>query len=166
MASLVKQRIFDLVHDIIEGPMCLDKAILLAVVAHAGQKDKGNNSYIRHPLRVMEQMDGEYEMCVAVVHDVVEDTEFALSDLRVLGFTQDQIDAMDALTKREGEDYLDSIRNRVAPSVVSSKVKEKDIRDNMALWRLKNRKLTEKDMTRMQNYIDALELLGKLRARG
>jgi GTP diphosphokinase / guanosine-3',5'-bis(diphosphate) 3'-diphosphatase len=165
MSPFFKRKLFEAVDQILEGPMCLDKAILLSVVAHAGQKDKGNNSYIRHPLRVMEQMDSEYEMCVAVVHDVVEDSEFSLVDLRALSFTQDQIDAVDALTKREGEEYLAAIRDRVCPSVVASKVKEKDIRDNMALWRLKNRKLTEKDMTRMQNYIDALELLGTLRKK-
>ena len=146
---------------ILDGPMSLDKAILVAVLAHAGQEDKGRNSYIRHPLRVMEKLNSEYEMAIAVCHDVVEDTDITLEDLTELGFTLDQVKALDALTKRSGEVYSDAIE-RVQQSYVAIKVKIQDIMDNSQLWRLKNRKLTEKDMIRQQHYIDALTVLGGL----
>lgn len=150
---------------ILDGPMSLDKAILVAVIAHAGQQDKGGNSYIRHPLRVMEGLDSEDEMVSAVCHDVVEDTDITLDDLLDLGFTQGQRRTIDALTKRAGEEYVVAI-DRVTKDPVARKVKEKDIRDNMQLWRLKNKKLSAKDMARMQQYIDGLIVLGKIDDRG
>ena len=159
--SPLKTKILTRVAEILNGPLTLDKALLLAVVGHAGQEDKGQNSYIRHPLRVMEQMDSEDEMICAVCHDLVEDTMVQLSELAELGFTQSQIKTIDALTKRDDESYSERIE-RVANSVCARKIKAADIRDNMQLWRLKSKRLTEKDMIRQQNYIDALVRLGEL----
>jgi GTP diphosphokinase / guanosine-3',5'-bis(diphosphate) 3'-diphosphatase len=157
----IKERLLAKVSAILDGPMSLDKAILVAVIAHAGQEDKGGNSYIRHPLRVMEGMDAEDEMAVAVCHDVVEDTDISLEDLSSLGFTKQQRRSIDALTKRPGETYTESI-DRVLLDVVARKAKTKDIRDNSQLWRLKSKRLTQKDMERQQNYIDALVKLGEI----
>jgi (p)ppGpp synthase/HD superfamily hydrolase len=84
----IHTRLLQKAREVLEGPMSLDKAILVAAIAHAGQQDKGGNSYIRHPLRVMEGMDSEDEMVCAVCHDVVEDTDITLDDLSSLGFTQ------------------------------------------------------------------------------
>ncbi len=147
--------------EILAGPMTLDKAILVAVLAHAGQQDKGGNSYIRHPLRVMEGLDTEDEMVSGVCHDVVEDSPVTLDDLSMLGFTDMHIKTIDALSKREGETYDESIE-RVCRNPTARKVKTRDIRDNMSLWRLKSKKLTQKDMDRMQNYINALVVLGEI----
>lgn len=157
----IKEKLLAKVSQIIDGPMSLDKAILIAVIAHAGQEDKGGNSYIRHPLRVMEGMDSEDEMAVGVCHDVVEDTDISLEDLSSLGFTRQQTRSIDALTKRPGETYDASIE-RVCKDIVARKAKTKDIKDNSQLWRLKNKKLTQKDMERQQNYIDALVKLGEI----
>lgn len=145
----------------IKGPMSLTKALLIAVLAHSGQEDKGQNSYIRHPLRVMEKMDSEDEMICAVLHDVAEDTPITLNDLAALGLTTSQVKCIDALTKREGEEYQDRVE-RVANSTVARKIKVADIRDNMQLHRLKNKTLTEKDVVRQQNYINALVRLGAI----
>jgi (p)ppGpp synthase/HD superfamily hydrolase len=145
--------------------MSLDKAILVAVIAHAGQTDKGGNAYIRHPLRVMEGLDTEDEMVSGVCHDVVEDSNLTLDDLLLLGFTQMQRRTIDALTKREGELYEDSIE-RVLRDPTARKVKTRDIKDNSQLWRLKSKKLTAKDMDRQQKYIDALVRLGEIDKKG
>jgi guanosine-3',5'-bis(diphosphate) 3'-pyrophosphohydrolase len=157
----IKTKLLQRASDILSGPMTLDKAILVAVISHAGQEDKGGNSYIRHPLRVMEGMDSEDEMVAGVCHDVVEDTAVNLTDLLELGFTSMQRKSIDALTKRTGETYDESI-DRVLKDVVARKVKTKDIRDNSQMWRLKSKKLTMKDMARQQNYIDALVKLGEI----
>lgn len=161
---MIIEQLLEKAREVLEGPMCLDKAILVAVLTHAGQTDKGGNSYIRHPLRVMEQLDNEDEMIVGITHDVVEDSEkpvVTLEHLTELGYTKSQVQDVDALTKREGETYPEAI-DRVAKRVVARKVKIKDIRDNSQLWRLKNKKLGPKDMNRMQDYINALEVLGDL----
>lgn len=159
--SEIKAKLLAKASSVLDGPMTLDKAILIAVLGHAGVEDKGENSYIRHPLRVMEQMDSEDEMIPAVLHDVPEDTFITLADLTELGCTQTQTKTIDSVTKREGESYTDRIE-RVKRSYVGRKIKAKDIRDNLALWRLKSRKLAPKDVERMQHYIDALADLGEL----
>ncbi len=133
--------------------LTLDKAIAFAVKMHEGQKDKGGHSYIRHPLRVMEKMDTEDEMIVAVLHDVVEDTPASLDDLLRLGLTESQINAVHLLTKKQGlspEEYLDGIMQ----SPIARKVKIADIEDNMTLWRMINRNnLNEKDLQRINKYM-------------
>lgn len=157
----IKTKLVSRAIEILDGPLTLDKALLLAIIGHAGQEDKGQNSYIRHPLRVMEKMDTEDEMVCAVCHDLVEDTMVSLKDLEDLGFTQSQVKTIDALTKRNNETYAERIE-RVANSVVARKIKGADIRDNLQLWRLKSKTLTDKDMVRWQNYIDALVRLGEI----
>jgi (p)ppGpp synthase/HD superfamily hydrolase len=157
----IETKLLDKAQAILRGPMCLDKAILVAVIAHTGQEDKGGASYIRHPLRVMEGLDSEDEMVSGVCHDVVEDTDITLDDLTSLGFTKMQTKTIDALSKREGETYGESI-GRVLKDPTARKVKTRDIKDNSQMWRLKNKKLTEKDMIRQQNYIDALVVLGEI----
>jgi (p)ppGpp synthase/HD superfamily hydrolase len=132
----------------------LSKAIGFANLKHAGQRDKGGNSYIRHCLRVMEKMDSEDEMIVAVLHDVLEDTDATKDDLALLGLTETQIMAVDALTKRKDEFPEDYMR-RIKQSTVARKVKIADIEDNTNIWRLKNRDrgLDEKDIVRLNKYM-------------
>lgn len=161
---MIKKKLMERFERLLDGPLTLDKAIAIAVVSHAGQEDKGQNSYIRHPLRVMEKMDCEDEMICAISHDVVEDTFLELRDLQELGFTQSQIKTIDSLTKKDGETYDQRI-DKIMNSYVARKIKTADIMDNSQLWRLKSRKLTEKDLIRQQNYIDALTKLGSLDKR-
>lgn len=157
----IKDKLIEKVSKVLDGPMTLDKAILIAVIGHAGQEDKGKNSYIRHPLRVMEELDNEDEMVSGVCHDIVEDTDVTLENLTELGFTNMQIKTIDALTKRQDESYQESIE-RVTKDHTARKVKCRDIKDNLKLWRLKSKKLNGKDLIRMQNYIDALVILGEI----
>ena len=85
-------------------------AMALATEAHKGQYDKSGVSYILHPLRIMHLMDTETEKIVGVLHDVIEDTPIILQELREEGYSQEVIEALDHLTKREGEKYGDFIK--------------------------------------------------------
>jgi (p)ppGpp synthase/HD superfamily hydrolase len=100
----------------------LDKAINIAAKAHQGQADKGGNPYILHPLRVMFSRKTEIERICAVLHDVIEDTDITLVDLRNEGFSEEVIAAIDALTKRNGESYDDFIE-RVIKNKIAARVK-------------------------------------------
>jgi len=150
---------------LLDGPMTLPKAIAIAVVAHGTQEDKGKNAYIRHPLRVMEQLGTEDEMICGVLHDAVEDTFLSLPDLENLGMTSSQLKIVDALTKRDGLDHEEYLQN-IEKSPVARKIKILDMKDNARLDRLKNRKLTEKDVERFQRYITDLYRLGAFHAVG
>lgn len=134
----------------------LNSAINIATKAHQGQFDKAGKPYILHPLRLMLRLETEPEMMVAVMHDVVEDSNITLIDLEGSGFPAEVIAAIDCLTKRDGEDY-DSFIARVAKNSLARKVKIEDIKDNLDLTRLKT--LSEKDLQRVQKYHRALSLL-------
>ena len=82
----------------------LETAIALAVAGHAGQVDKADQPYILHPLRIMMRMGDETARIVAVLHDLVEDTDATFDDLRKAGFSDRVLDALDHLTHREEED--------------------------------------------------------------
>src|SRR5258708_6454925 len=96
----------------------LEKAILIAVKAHAGQKGKDGAPFILHPLRILAKMETEEERIVAVLHDVVEDTDVTFDDLATEGFSSKVIAALKLLTHEEGvsdEDYVKAIKpNRLA----------------------------------------------------
>ncbi len=134
----------------------LDKAVSIAKLAHQGQVDKAGVDYINHPLRVMNAVDDEKEKIVAVLHDVVEDSEITLKDLRQQGFDDDVIIAVGCLTKLPGESYLQFI-GRVKSNRLAKKVKLQDLKDNMDLSRLKT--VSETDLARVEKYRQAMTVL-------
>jgi (p)ppGpp synthase/HD superfamily hydrolase len=134
----------------------LVEAILLATQAHKRQKDKADMPYILHPLRMMVKMKTESEMMAAVLHDVVEDTGWKLEQLREKGFPEEVLEAVECLTKREGEDYTAFIE-RAKTNRIARKVKIADLEDNMDARRISN--FTTKDAERMARYYQAWHLL-------
>jgi guanosine-3',5'-bis(diphosphate) 3'-pyrophosphohydrolase len=127
----------------------LERAIELAARAHAGQRDKGDQPYILHPLRVMQAVSGESERIAAVLHDIVEDTQTTFEGLLAEGFSADVVDAVRALTKFEGETREQAAR-RIVGNPIARAVKLADIADNMDLSRIPNP--TERDVERLREY--------------
>ena len=134
----------------------LDAALLLAIKAHAGQKDKGGQPYILHPLRVMLSMETDDERLVALLHDVFEDSPTPLSALERQGFPQHIIDAVVALTRNDGEDYFNYIE-RVGSNPLARAVKMADLADNMDITRLP--RLSNEDFLRLKRYARAKRAL-------
>ena len=85
----------------------LEKAILIAVNAHLGQRDKAQSPYILHPLRLMFKVSSDVERIAAVLHDIVEDTDWTLEKLAIEGISEEVLEAVDCLTHRDGEPYDD-----------------------------------------------------------
>lgn len=130
----------------------LEDAIALAVKAHAGQVDKVGQPYILHPLRVMFAVEGEAARMAGILHDVVEDTDVTFDQLREMGYSEEVIEALDCLTRREDETYAEFVeRARVNP--MARQVKIADIEDNMDIRRL--HEVTEDAMSRLQRYLKA-----------
>ena len=136
----------------------LDKAIQIAVSAHAGQVDKAGQPYILHPLRVMCSVETPHERLVAVLHDVIEDTSVTIDDLANEGFPAEVLDAVQALTKLSGESRLDAAK-RAVRNTIARKVKLADVADNMDMNRIPNP--TAKDRARLREYEDVRKLLLK-----
>ncbi len=132
----------------------LDRAIILATRAHAGQTDRGGQPYILHPLRVMLKMSSDEARIVAILHDVLEDTDVTAHDLAAEGFSEEIITAVQAMSRREDESYEDFI-TRAKQNSIARTVKIADIEDNMDPSR--NNDPSVKDMERLSKYGRALD---------
>lgn len=137
----------------------LGKAITLATEVHSNQVDKGGMPYILHPLHLMNQCMFDLELAmIAVMHDVVEDSDTTFDQLRSMGFTNRVVDALELLTHEEGDSYEDYI-NKICTNYDAIRVKRKDLEHNSDITRLKG--LRPKDFTRMEKYHKAFTKLGK-----
>ena len=104
------------------------EAMKIAYRAHHGQVDKGGIPYVFHPYHLAEQMEDEYTTCVALLHDVVEDTAVTLEELSEI-FPREVIEAVRVMTHPKSEPYLDYIR-RVKGNPIAKTVKLADLRHN------------------------------------
>jgi len=133
----------------------LEDALALATEAHRGQlyPAASPEPFILHPLRVMLGVTSKAAQIVAILHDVVEDSDVTLRALRDRGFNALIVDAIDHLTRREGEDYEDYI-GRVASNPIAREVKLSDLADNLA----NNRALPEtaENLARIARYERAM----------
>lgn len=127
----------------------LNRAILFADQAHQGQRDKAGQPYIRHPMRVMNQVKSLDAKVVAILHDTLEDTRVGLLDLHHLGLNALQLHAIIALSKQQGESRFDVLK-RTLSHPLACYVKYADIYDNINLRRLP--RITHRDLQRYQSY--------------
>lgn len=134
----------------------LERAIEIAVLSHASQKDKAGAPYILHPLRLMLQMHSNEERIVAVLHDVVEDTSVTFEDLEAEGFSEAVLAALRLLTHDTEVDYFDYVAE-IGGNQLATRVKLADIEDNLDMNRIANP--THKDFARLEKYRAALEIL-------
>ena len=127
----------------------------IAYKAHEGQTDKAGVPYIFHPIHIAEQMDSEESCGVALLHDVIEDSDITLEILSKY-FNDDIIAALRVLTKKENDDYVMYIK-RVKTNKLATKVKIKDLEHNRDLTRLDE--VTDKDRKRSLKYWEAIRYL-------
>lgn len=112
-----------------------DIAFQIAQQAHNGQVDKSGNPYIEHPLRVSAKFTQPAHQCIALLHDVLEDSDYTSDDLRVAGISNEVIGAVVALTHLKNEP-LDQYYERIKKNPLALTVKLADIEDNTDPGRL------------------------------
>ena len=132
------------------------KAVNLMFEAHKEQRDKSGLPYVFHPFHLAEQMEDETTTVVALLHDVVEDSDYTLDDLRLMGFSEEVCEAVDLMTHREGVPYMEYVR-RIKTNPVAVKVKLADLRHNSDMSRMEAP--TERDLQRAEKYREAMRLL-------
>ena len=137
--------------------MDLERAIQIAVEAHAGVKDKGGKAYILHPISVMMRCETDEEKIVAILHDVIEDTDWTFEALREEGFTDTIIEALKTVTKHSDDEDYDEFIQRSLKNEIGRKVKIADLRENLDVTRIGE--LTDKDIERINKYKMALATL-------
>ena len=132
------------------------KALQIAFDAHKEQVDKTGIPYIFHPFHLAEQMESEDEICVALLHDVVEDTDISSDELRANGFSPRVMNALALLTHGEGLEYFDYIK-AIGDNPLAAKIKLADLRHNSDISRLDT--VNEEDRERIEKYQKAIEYL-------
>ncbi|HEY9055589.1 MAG TPA: GTP pyrophosphokinase [Aurantimonas sp.] len=134
----------------------IERALRIAETAHAGDTEKAGDAFVTHPRRVADAVDGGDAKIVALLHDVVEkNAEWPLSRLRDEGFSNAILEAVDALTRRAGEDYFVFARRALA-NPLARPVKIADLRDNLERGRIGGY-----DEERLEKYRKALRLAGE-----
>ena len=136
--------------------MKLIKAFLLCMVKHWKQKDKAGKRYVWHPIHVMINVKGYNEKIVALLHDIVEDTEVTVPDLKNLKFSKEVIEAVDVITKKKDQEYFSYLK-LIKDNSIAKKVKIEDLKHNSDLKRL--RSITQKDIDRAIKYKKAIDYL-------
>ena len=132
------------------------KALRLCFDAHREQVDKTGLPYVFHPFHLAEQMKDEATTVCALLHDVVEDTDYTLEDLRAMGFPADVVDALALLTHDPAVPYMDYVKE-IAKNPIARKVKMADLRHNSDLSRMDE--VDEWAMKRTEKYKKALAYL-------
>lgn len=134
------------------------KALKLCFEVHKEQKDKSGLPYVFHPFHLAEQMNDENSVIVALLHDVVEDSDMTFDDLKNMEFSQEILDALQLLTHKNDVDYFEYV-NQIKSNELARKVKLVDLKHNIDITRLDN--ITEKDVNRVNKYKKAIQILEK-----
>ncbi len=132
------------------------QALRLCFEKHKEQMDKSGVPYVFHPFHVAESMTDEYTTCVALLHDIIEDTDVTAEDLLIQGFPQEVVEAIKLLTHNDGSPYLEYV-TRIKPNPLARTVKLADLRHNMDLTRLDE--VTDYYLQKYAIYQKAMEVL-------
>ncbi len=132
------------------------KALKLCFEAHKDQLDKSGMPYVFHPFHLAEQMTDEETTIVALLHDVVEDTDYTLEDLEKMGFSEPVLAALALLTHDESIPYMDYVAE-IKKNPIARAVKSADLKHNSDLSRLEV--VDERALARNEKYQAAMELL-------
>ena len=132
------------------------KALQLCFEAHKNQVDKTGLPYVFHPFHLAEQMTDEISTICALLHDVVEDTDYTFDDIREMGFPKEVVDVLRLLTHEDGVPYMDYVE-KISANPIAKQVKLADLRHNSDLTRLDV--IDEKALQRNEKYKKAIEFL-------
>ena len=131
-------------------------ALNLCFEAHKEQRDKSGMPYVFHPFHLAEQMKTEETTIVALLHDLVEDTDYTIEDLINMGFDKSVTDAIALMTHADNVDYMDYV-GMIKENPIAKTVKLADLRHNCDLTRLDT--IDEKALRRKEKYQKAIALL-------
>ena len=134
------------------------KAMKLCFQAHKDQTDKSGIPYVFHPIHLAEQMKDEDTTVVALLHDVVEDTDYTLENLREIGFNQRVIAAIALMTHAEGVPYMDYVA-KIKDNPIAKTVKLADLAHNSDITRMDV--VDEKAIARVEKYAKAIRFLNE-----
>ena len=131
-------------------------ALKLCFEAHKEQVDKSGMPYVFHPFHLAEQMNTEETTIVALLHDLVEDTDYTIEDLIDMGFDKSITDAIALMTHADNVAYMDYVR-AIKDNPIAKTVKLADLKHNSDLTRLET--VDEKALSRREKYLKAIAIV-------
>ena len=131
-------------------------ALKLCFEAHKEQVDKSGMPYVFHPFHLAEQMNTEETTIVALLHDLVEDTDYTIEELVDMGFDKSITDAIALMTHADNVAYMDYVR-AIKDNPLAKTVKLADLKHNSDLTRLEI--VDEKALSRREKYLKAIAIL-------
>lgn len=131
-------------------------ALKICFNAHINQVDKTGIPYVFHPFHLAEQMNDEDSVCVALLHDVVEDTEITFADLINEGFSDNVINALKLLTHNDDTPYMEYVK-KIKTNPLAKRVKLADLKHNSDITRLDLSK--DKLPSKLELYKEAIKYL-------
>lgn len=131
-------------------------ALNLCFEAHKNQRDESGMPYVFHPFHLAEQMKDEKTTIVALLHDVVEDTDVTLDDIRNMGFDDEVVAAIELMTHDPNVPYMEYV-SQIKKNPISKAVKLADLYHNSDITRLDE--VTARDEERLKKYAEAIRLL-------
>ena len=132
------------------------KALKLSFAAHKEQIDKSGIPYVYHPFHLAEQMDTEETVTVALLHDIIEDTEYTLDDIRNMGFPDQVVNALVLMTHDKSVPYMDYVA-KIKNDPIARAVKLADLAHNSDLSRLDT--IDQEALERVEKYRKAIKIL-------
>lgn len=141
------------------------KALKFCFEVHKEQTDKSGLPYVFHPFHLAEQMEDEDTTVTALLHDVVEDTDYTLEDLAAMGFSRNVTEALNLLTHDEAVPYMEYVK-ALRNNPIARRVKLADLRHNSDLHRLNADQIDEKALARVKKYAEAIRLLEGVEHQG
>ena len=132
------------------------KAMKFCFKAHKDQVDKSGMPYVFHPFHVAEQMTDEATTIVALLHDVVEDTDYTLEDIAAEGFGKEILEAVALMTHEDDVPYLDYVA-KLKENPIARAVKLADLAHNSDLSRIGE--IDEETKQRLEKYKKARAIL-------
>lgn len=137
----------------------IDDALALVASKFQGMTDKDGEPYVMHCLRVMMGVDDPLAQQVALMHDLVEDTDVTIEDLKTRGFAAEVLAAVDLVTHKSEDSYAEYVV-RIKENPIARSVKLSDLRDNSAMGRILYREdRLQRDLNRIQRYILSYQFL-------
>ncbi len=132
------------------------KALRISFEAHRNQMDKSGIPYVYHPYEVASHMDDEYSICVALLHDTIEDAGVTSKQLEHEGFPDEVIQAILCMTHDKSVPYFEYI-GKIKNNALATKVKLADLEHNSDISRLES--MTSEDLQRLEKYRKAKDIL-------
>lgn len=151
--------------------MTIEETLQIALDAHSGQKDLDGNPAVLHPIAVGLMGGNDAEIKTGFLHDVVEDSDLTIDDLRRKGVDEEVLAALELLTHDKKTDYFDYVR-RIADSgnLTAIHTKINDLKHNLERGRRSYQRAVEmKDTGKVERlakindkHRKALEMFGNL----